>query len=75
LAIILWRRSGICIPRVHNDNISGFMQPMDMEYKVADPAVLAKIKRGQNIRATLVSDRQNIWRLENIAIIPPPNAR
>jgi Cu/Ag efflux protein CusF len=55
---------------VHNDTIPGFMEPMDMDYR-ADPAVLSKLKSGDKIRATLATDNQGVWSLENVAIVPP----
>jgi Cu/Ag efflux protein CusF len=60
---------------VHNDNIPGFMQPMEMEYRISDPAILSRLKRGDNIRATLVSDRRDVWQLENVSLIPPASSR
>lgn len=53
---------------VHNDNIPGFMQAMEMEYKISDPAGFSRLKRGDNIRATLVSDGRNLWQLENVVV-------
>src|SRR5271157_3930756 len=42
---------------VANDDIPGFMQPMVMEYEVADPsAALSSLRRGDEIHATLLSD-------------------
>lgn len=60
---------------VHNDNIPGFMQPMEMEYKISDPAMLPRLKRGDNIRATLVSDSRNLWQLENVVVTSVGSSR
>lgn len=54
---------------VANDDIPGFMQPMTMEYDVADPAALAKLKRGDKIHATLLSDGAQQWVLKDITVI------
>lgn len=51
---------------VHNQDMPGMMQPMDMDYDVKDPAALSQVKVGETIRATLVTDGDNLWRLENI---------
>ena len=55
---------------VANDAIANFMAPMVMEYDVKDAAVMASIKRGDEIRATLVSDGASQWVLENLAVSP-----
>ena len=54
---------------VANDDIPGFMQPMVMDYDVADPAALANLKRGDKIRATLLSDGVQLWVLKDITVI------
>jgi Cu/Ag efflux protein CusF len=54
--------------KVHNDNISGFMRPMEMEYTLTSRDALSKIKVGDTIHATLVSDGQNVWELENVTV-------
>jgi Cu/Ag efflux protein CusF len=53
---------------VHNDEIPGFMTPMKMDYLVKDTHILAKLKPGDHIKATLVSDGQNTWELQEIVI-------
>jgi Cu/Ag efflux protein CusF len=53
---------------VANDDIPGFMQPMVMDYEVADPSALSVLKRGDEIRATLVSDGLHYWVLQNITV-------
>jgi Cu/Ag efflux protein CusF len=53
---------------VHNDNMPGFMEPMDMDYQVKDRATLPKLKAGDRIRATLRTDARNMWELENITV-------
>ena len=56
--------------RVYNDNIPGLMEPMAMDYQVPDPASLHGMKKGDKIRATLATDRKDVWRLENIVVQP-----
>jgi Cu/Ag efflux protein CusF len=58
------------IARVHNDNMPGFMEPMAMDYQVQAPAALKGMKQGDKIQATLVTDRKDVWRLENIVVQP-----
>lgn len=67
--IVVAVNTGTGTASVHNDNIPGFMQPMEMDYRVRDKAVLSSLKRGDNIRATLVSDGKN-WDLENVILEP-----
>jgi len=53
---------------VANDDIPGFMQPMVMDYEVADPSALASLKRGDEIHATLLSDGAQQWVLRDITV-------
>ena len=55
---------------VANDNITGFMQAMVMDYNVKDGAALSDLKRGDEIRATLVSDGASQWTLDDITVSP-----
>jgi Cu/Ag efflux protein CusF len=51
---------------VHNQDVPGMMPPMDMDYDVKDPAALSQVKVGEMIHATLVTDGNDLWQLENI---------
>jgi Cu/Ag efflux protein CusF len=53
---------------VANDDIPGFMQPMVMDYEVADPSALSILKRGDQIHATLLSDGVHQWVLQDITV-------
>ncbi len=53
---------------VANDDIPGFMQPMVMDYEVADPSALSVLKRGDQIHATLLSDGVHQWVLQDITV-------
>jgi|GEM_PF-6130298 len=53
---------------VHNDNMPGFMEPMNMDYQVKDRDVLSKLKTGDTIHATLVSEGHNVWQLEDVVV-------
>jgi Cu/Ag efflux protein CusF len=53
---------------VANDDIPGFMQPMVMDYEIADPSALSALKRGDTIHATLLSDGVHQWVLQNITV-------
>jgi Cu/Ag efflux protein CusF len=44
------------------------MRAMDMDYEVKDPAALSRVKVGETIHATLVSDGDNLWQLENVTV-------
>lgn len=68
--IVISVNPGAHTANIHNDNIPGFMQAMEMEYRIDDAAVLKQLKRGDNVRATLVSDGRNTWILKNIVIQP-----
>lgn len=58
--------------RVHNDDIPGFMKPSDIEYDVDDQVVLSGIKVGDAIHATLRTDNEDMWVLENLALTGHP---
>ena len=56
-----------------HEAIAGFMPAMTMEYKVADPAVLGEVQRGDRITADLLNDKgadgpRNL-RLANVDVI------
>ena len=53
---------------VANDEISGFMQPMVMDYDVTEPSDLSSLKRGDEIHATLLSDGAQQWVLQDITV-------
>ncbi len=55
---------------VANDAIANFMEPMVMEYDVKDAAVFSTVKRGDDLRATLVSDGASQWVLEDVTVTP-----
>ena len=56
-----------------HEAIPGFMEAMDMEYKVDDPAVLTEVHPGDRIAATLLVDRDAAgpknMRLHNVVVI------
>jgi hypothetical protein len=54
--------------RVHNENMPGFMEAMDMDYVVKDSEVLDSLRPGDAIHATLLSDHENVWELENVTV-------
>lgn len=54
--------------RVHNQNMPGFMAPMDMDYELKDKQVLSRLQPGDVIHATLSSDGQGVWELQNVTI-------
>jgi Cu/Ag efflux protein CusF len=56
------------IVRVHNENIPGFMPPMDMDYQLKDKKMLSTLQPGDAIHATLLSDGQSLWQLQNVTI-------
>ena len=57
---------------VYNEDIPGFMKPRDMEYVVRDQTTLSNIKVGDTIRATLLSDNDEVWVLENPIVTGRP---
>jgi hypothetical protein len=56
------------IVRVHNENMPGFMRPMDMDYQLTDKQALSALQPGDVIHATLLSDSQSLWQLQNVTI-------
>jgi Cu/Ag efflux protein CusF len=60
------------VVRVHNQDMPGFMSPMDMDYELKDKKMLSELRPGDVIRATLLSDTRGFWRLENVTIQKTP---
>ena len=58
--------------KVYNDEIPGFMEPSEMEYVVRGQASLSGIKVGDTIHATLLSDNEETWVLENPVVTGNP---
>ncbi|HZQ24350.1 MAG TPA: copper-binding protein [Terriglobales bacterium] len=52
----------------HNEDIPGFMTPMNMDYLVKDQRLLSNLRPGDKIHATLVSDGQNTWELQDVTV-------
>ncbi len=56
-----------------HEAVAGFMPAMTMDYKVADPAVLGEVQRGDRITADLLDDKgpqgPTNLRLENVDVI------
>ncbi len=54
---------------VHNDDMPGFMQPMDMDYKLKDGTKMEALKAGDKIKGTIVVEDHSPAQLEGISII------
>jgi len=48
------------------------MRAMDMDYDVKDPAILTTLKPGDAIHATLLTNGDDVWLLENVAVVTQP---
>ena len=64
---------------VHHDDIPGFMDSMTMSFTVKEAAVLARLRPGDLLRATLVVGDERAW-LEGVEKtgsrpLPPPSKR
>ena len=57
---------------VYNDDIPGFMSPREMEYEIHDEVALPRFRVGDVIRATLLSDNEEVWVLENPVVTGHP---
>ena len=57
---------------VYNEDIPGFLTPRDMDYEVRDQATLSNINVGDTIHATLLSDNEEVWVLENPVVTGRP---
>jgi protein SCO1/2 len=54
---------------IAHDNIPGYMEPMTMAFTLQDDATLQTLKRGDQVRATLVVDpRTNLTWLEKFEV-------
>jgi Cu/Ag efflux protein CusF len=56
---------------VHNDDIPGFMSPMDMDYKVRDKVGVSSLKPGDKIKGTIVVSGQSPAHLEDVTVVKP----
>ena len=60
---------------IQHGDIPGFMGAMTMAYPIKDDAALAKLKRGDEIKAVVVvDDTKGLW-LDQIQIIQPAPAK
>lgn len=60
---------------VNHDKIDNYMGAMTMDYKVADPAILKKLKPGDEITATLYEDDFTLYNIQLVRIddrVHPP---
>jgi len=53
---------------VEHGNVEGFMAAMTMPYKVDKPDVLAKVKKGDQIEATVYADDFTLY---DVKVVPP----
>jgi copper binding protein CusF len=60
---------------VHNEDMPGVMRAMDMDYDVKDPAVLTTLKPGETIHATLLTNDDDVWVLDNVVVTQPPHVQ
>ncbi len=60
---------------VHNEDMPGVMRAMDMDYDVKDPAVLTTLKPGEAIHATLLTNDDDVWLLDNVVVTQPPHVQ
>lgn len=58
--------------RVYNDDIPGFLAPREMEYEVRDQTTLTDFRRLDTIHATLLTDNEDVWVLENPVVTNRP---
>ena len=57
---------------VYNEDIPAFLMPREMDYEVRDQTTLSNIKVGDTIHATLLSDNEEVWELENPVVTGRP---
>ncbi len=57
---------------IYNDNMPGLMAPMDMDYRIKDKNVMSNLKPGDVIHATLKTDGQSFWELQNVTFQQSP---
>ena len=53
---------------VEHGNVEGFMAAMTMPYKVDTPDVLAKVRKGDQIEATVYADDFTLY---DVKVVPP----
>lgn len=54
---------------VHNDDMPGFMAPMDMDYKVRDRQNITSLKSGDKIKGTIIIEGHNPAQLDEVSVV------
>jgi hypothetical protein len=58
--------------RVYNEDIPGFLTPREMDYEVRDQTTLSDLRVRDTIHATLLTDNEEVWVLENPVVTNRP---
>ncbi len=53
---------------IEHEEIKGYMEAMTMPFPLRDEKLLSKVKKGDQIQATLVIGGEKGWRLENVTL-------
>ena len=57
---------------VYNEDIPGFLTPRVMDYEVRGQTTLSDLRVGDTIHATLLTDNEEVWVLENPVVMNRP---
>ena len=57
---------------VYGEKVQGWMAAMTMDYKVDDPAILTKLKGGDQISATVYDGD---YELHKVRVVPPSDSK
>jgi hypothetical protein len=69
---VIWVRPESKKIRVYNEEIPGFLTPRVMDYEVRDQTTLSDLRRLDTIHATLLTDNEEVWVLENPVVMNRP---
>ena len=53
---------------IEHEEIKGYMEAMTMPFPLRDEKLLSKVKKGDQIQATLIIGGEKGWRLENVVL-------
>jgi Cu/Ag efflux protein CusF len=54
---------------VHHAHIRGLKEPMERDYALKDAAIFPRVKEGDFVRATLLTDHADVWLLDEATFV------
>ena len=54
---------------VHSTHVRGRMKPAERDYTLKDEAVFPKVREGDYVHATLLTDHEGVWMLDEATFV------